>query len=258
MASRPSNLIIREAQSALDIEAAQALRYQVFYEEMGAIPSPEVRRLERDYDRFDDVCDHLLAIDPARSNGRPFVVGCYRLLRKSVAERHGGFYTADEFDISSLMDYPGEVVEVGRSCVHRDYRTRAVLQQLWGGIADYLKRYRIGVLFGCASFPGTDPEAVTEQLSYLHHFHLAPAGLRPRALDHRYVEMAKIEPTWLDERKAITALPPLIKGYVRLGGFVGDGAVIDYQFNTTDVCIIVQTEHISAKYHRHYRPSGTL
>lgn len=258
MASRPGNLIIREAQSALDVEAAQALRYQVFYEEMGAIPSPEARRLERDHDRFDDVCDHLLAIDPARSNGRPFVVGCYRLLRKSVAEGHGGFYTADEFDISSLMNYPGEVVEVGRSCVHRDYRTRAVLQQLWGGIADYLKRYRIGVLFGCASFPGTDPEAVTEQLSYLHHFHLAPAGLRPRALDHRYVEMAKIEPTWLDERKAITALPPLIKGYVRLGGFVGDGAVIDYQFNTTDVCIIVQTEHISAKYHRHYRPSGTL
>lgn len=258
MASRSARLIIREAQSPLEVEQAQALRYQVFYDEMGATPSPEARRSARDGDRFDGYCDHLIAIDPARSDGKPFVVGCYRLLRKSVACAHDGFYTADEYDISALEGHPGEVVEVGRSCVHRDYRTRGVMQQLWGGIADYLKRHDIGVLFGCASFPGTDPEAMTEALSYLHHFHLAPAELRPRALDHRYVDMAKIAPSWLDERKAITALPPLIKGYVRLGGHVGDGAVIDHQFNTTDVCIIVQTEHMAAKYHRHYRPSGTL
>ncbi|MGB0684541.1 MAG: GNAT family N-acetyltransferase [Magnetovibrionaceae bacterium] len=250
------NLIVRLAESPREVECAQALRYDVFYNEMKAAPTPEMRRLERDFDGFDDICDHLLVIDRERSNGVPFVVGCYRLMRRSVALQHGGFYSAQEFDISALEDHPGEIVELGRSCVHKDYRNRAVMNVLWGGLADYVFSHDIELMFGCASFPGTDPETISRGLSYLHHNHMAPEHLRPRAHDHMYVGMNGLEADDLNRRDALT-LPPLIKGYLRLGGFVGDGAVIDHQFNTTDVCVIVKTDLVAEKYLRHYSPSGT-
>lgn len=253
---RGGELEVRLAESDAEIDAAQALRYRVFYGELAATPSPEMSRRERDFDKFDDVCDHLLVIDRARSNGVPYVVGTYRLLRRSVARRTIGFYSAHEYDLSNLMEYPGEIVECGRSCVDEEYRSGAVMQILWRGIAAYLKAYKIQLLFGCASLPGTDTEKITPALSYLHHFHLAPSDLRPRALDHHYVDMDKIPPSGLNEREARSQLPPLIKGYVRLGGFVGDGAVVDHQFNTTDVCVIVPTNHITEKYDRHYGTSA--
>ncbi|MGB0671243.1 MAG: GNAT family N-acetyltransferase [Rhodospirillales bacterium] len=251
-----SNLIVRLAESPREVECAQALRYQVFYEEMNALPSPAMRRLGRDFDDFDDICDHLLVIDKERSNGVPFVVGCYRLMRRSVALENGGFYSAQEFDLSALMDQPGELVELGRSCVHKDYRNRAVMAVLWRGLAEYVHEHDIKLMFGCASFPGTDPEAIGQPLSYLHHNHMAPDGLRTRALDHHYVDMGRLNADHLDRRGALSDLPPLIKGYLRLGGFVGDGAVVDHQFNTTDVCIIVKTDLVAQKYLRHYLPSG--
>lgn len=250
-----SKLQVRLAETPLDLEAAQALRYRVFYEEMGAIPSAEIQLRRRDFDSFDAVCDHLLVIDPARSNGHPHVVGTYRLLRKSVAEWAGGFYSQQEFDIGPLIDHPGEIVELGRSCVDEEYRTRAVMQMLWGGLAAYIEAHDIRLMFGCASLPGTEPEAVRSALSYLHHFHLAPETLRPRALDARYVAMGVLPPADLDRLAVLAELPPLMKGYLRVGGFVGDGAVVDLQFNTTDVCIIVKTDSISAKYRRHYMDS---
>ncbi len=250
-------LTVRLAESPLEIEAAQQLRYNVFYEEMGAVPSLTARRTKSDADGFDGICDHLLVIDRARSNGKPFVVGTYRLLRRSVAETAGGFYSRHEYDLQSLMSYPGEIVELGRSCVHADYRTGAVMQLLWRGIAEYLDSHGIGMMFGCASFPGTDPDAIKSGLSYLHHYHLAPADIRPRALDDQYVCMEKVDPEGLDRRSALRELPPLIKGYLRLGGVVGEGAVIDQQFNTTDICVIVECNSITEKYLRHYKVSGT-
>lgn len=250
-----TKLQVRLAETPLDLEAAQALRYRVFYEEMGAIPTAEMRLRQRDFDSFDDLCDHLLVIDPERSNGHPHVVGTYRLLRKSVAMRAQGFYTQQEFDIGPLVDQPSEIVELGRSCVDRDYRTRAVMQILWGGLAAYIDDFDIALMFGCASLPGTEPLAVRSALSYLHHFHLAPETLRPRALDERYVAMGVLPPADLDRSAVLSELPPLMKGYLRVGGFVGDGAVVDLQFNTTDVCIIVKTDSISAKYRRHYMDS---
>lgn len=252
-----NNLIVRQASGADEVDVAQRLRYQVFYEEMGAAPSLTARRTQSDADEFDAHCDHLLVIDKERSNGLPFVVGTYRMLRRSAAAAAGGFYSRNEFDLSSLLAYPGEIVELGRSCVHKDYRSGAVMQLLWRGIADYLDQYDIDMMFGCASFPGTDPEAIQSGLSYLHHYHLAPADIRPRALDDHYVEMGKVAPDWLDRRSAMGELPPLIKGYLRVGGVVGEGAVIDRQFNTTDICVIVECTKITKRYHRHYRPSGT-
>lgn len=252
-----SNLLVRQAENSLEVEAAQRLRYQVFYEEMGAVPSLSARRTQSDADEFDTHCDHLLVIDTARSNGVPCVVGTYRMLRRSSAAKAGGFYSRNEFDLTSLLAYPGEIVELGRSCVHADYRSGAVMQMLWRGIADYLDAHDIKMMFGCASFPGTDPDAIKSGLSYLHHYHLAPADIRPRALEDQYVEMGKVAPHGLDRRSALSELPPLIKGYLRVGGVVGEGAVIDRQFNTTDICVIVECTKITERYHRHYRHSGT-
>ncbi len=254
---RARNLEIRLAETPEEIEAAQRLRYDVFYREMGAIPTVEAARHGRDADAFDDICDHLLVLNTDLSApGRPFVCGTYRLIRRSIAEAHGGFYSADEYDLGALLNNPGELVELGRSCVHEDYRTGAVMQLLWRGIAEYLNAYDIKIMFGCGSLHGTDIDELMPALSYLHHFHLAPSDLRPRAVEDRYVKIDRVPLTRLDQKAARAMLPPLIKGYMRLGGFIGDGAVIDHQFNTTDVCVIVPTDHITEKYHRHYKPCG--
>jgi putative hemolysin len=245
-------LQVRLAESAADIAAAQALRYRVFYETMGAHPLPGMTRLRRDSDPFDNICDHLLVLDHSRGDGAEAIVGTYRLIRREAARHCGQFYSAAEYDISRLVSYRGEILELGRSCVDPSYRTRPAMSLLWSGIAAYVFHYDIALMFGCASLPGTDPDALAAPLSYLHHHHLAPARLRPRAVNHRYVEMCRLAADAVDPARTLAGLPPLIKGYLRLGGFVGDGAVIDEQFNTTDVCVVVKTDLVAEKYSRHY------
>ena len=245
-------LQVRLAETSADIDAAQALRYRVFYETMGARPLPEMARLRRDSDPFDNICDHLLVLDHSRGTGAEAIVGTYRLIRREAAQRCGAFYSAAEYDIARLISYCGEILELGRSCVDIGYRTRPVMSLLWSGIAAYVFHHDIALMFGCASLPGTDPDALAAQLSYLHYHHMAPPRLRPRALDHRYVEMRRLEADRFDPVRTLGALPPLIKGYLRLGGFVGDGAVIDEQFNTIDVCVVVKTDLVAEKYSRHY------
>jgi len=249
---RSGALQVRLAETVGDIDAAQRLRYRVFYEEMGAKPSPEMARQTRDFDSFDTVCDHLLVVDHARGNGPQAVVGTYRLIRRPAAERHGGFYSAAEYDIGKIAAYPGEILELGRSCVDVSARNRPTMQLLWRGIAAYVFHYDIALMFGCASLPGIDPEALAVPLSYLYYHHLAPPALRPRALPERFVEMRRLDGAALDPARTLNELPPLIKGYLRLGGFIGDGAVIDHQFNTTDVCVVVKTDLVTDKYYRHY------
>ena len=245
-------LEVRLAMSPEDIDAVQALRYRIFYETMGARPSPGMARLKRDGDPFDEICDHLMVLDHARGEGADAVVGTYRLIRREAAVRCGRFYSAGEYDISRLAAYPGPILELGRSCVDPAYRARAVMPLLWSGIAAYVFHYDIELMFGCASLPGIDPEQLAAPLSYLFHHHLAPLELRARALPERYVDMRRLAPDSLDAERTRSQLPPLIKGYLRLGGFVGDGAVIDYQFNTTDVCVVVKTDLVAEKYSRHY------
>jgi L-ornithine Nalpha-acyltransferase len=249
---RSGSLEVRLAESAAEIDASQALRYRVFYEEMGAEPTPEMARRERDFDRFDEVADHLLVLDHTRGPGPEAVVGTYRLIRRSAAARAGRFYSAAEYDIATMVAYPGEILELGRSCVDVTARSRPAMQLLWRGIAAYVFHHEIDVMFGCASLPGTNPDALAVPLSYLHHHHLAPPALRPRALAQRYVDMCRLPAGAIHPTRSLAELPPLIKGYLRLGGFVGDGAVIDHQFNTTDISIVVKTELITDKYSRHY------
>ena len=246
------NFEVRLARTPAEIDAAQALRYRVFYEEMAAKPSPEMALERRDFDEFDRVCDHLLVLDRRRGDGPEGIVGTYRLIRRDAAARAGRFYSAAEYDIQKMIDYPAEVLELGRSCVAKDARNTATMQMLWRGIALYCYHYGIKAMFGCASFPGTDPAQHAQALSYLYHHHLAPPEIRARALAERFVDMNMMSPDSFDPRRAMARVPPLIKGYLRLGGFVGDGAVIDSEFNSTDVFIVVKTELVTEKYIRHY------
>ena len=249
---RAGDLGVRIAAGGAEVEAALRLRYRVFYEEMGATPTAAMRGARLDFDRFDEVADHLLVVDHAIGSGPEGVVGTYRLIRREAAAQAGGFYSAAEFDISALLDYSGRLLELGRSCIDEAHRGRAPMQLMWRGIAAYLQKHRIDLLFGCASLSGTDPDLVAAELTHLYRSHLAPPALRPRALSHRYVEMCRIDPHGFDGRQVMANLPPLVKGYLRLGGFVGDGAVIDHAFNTIDVAVVVKSDLIADKYYRHY------
>jgi putative hemolysin len=249
---RSGRLGVRVAVSPAEVEAGQRLRYRVFVDEMGAKPDETALRTGLDSDPFDAVADHLLVLDHDRGEGPASVVGTYRLIRREAAQKLGRFYSADEYEIGPLTSFPGEILELGRSCVASEYRTRGTLQLLWQGIAAYVAQHRIGLMFGCASLPGCDLDANAAVLSYLYQNHLAPEGLRPRAVASRLVPMNRLAPGSYDAKAALLALPPLIKGYLRLGGFVGDGAVLDEPFNTTDVCVIVKTDLITKKYSNHY------
>jgi putative hemolysin len=242
-------LTVRLAASADEIAAAQALRYQIFYEEMGARPSPAMAAARRDMDDYDQLCDHLLVID----NGgiTPRVVGTYRLLRQDVASTHRGFYSAGEYDLSALIAQAGpgrQLLELGRSCVAPDYRTSATISLLWRGIASYLTVHGIGHLFGCASLHGADPALHRESLAWLHHNHLAPPALRATALPPHRVPRDAVPAVGFDPRAAARALPPLVKGYLRVGAMVGDGGFLDHQFNTLDVFVVMPVERITSRY----------
>ena len=249
---RAGNIGVRVAKTEDEIDAAQRLRYRIFYDEMGAEPAAAARALQRDFDAFDAVADHLLVVDHASGPGPEGVVATYRLIQQDAAESIGRFYSDEEYDIATLVAFPGKLLELGRSCVAPDYRGRAVAQLLWRGIAAYVYRHQIDLMFGCASLPSTNPDDWAAELTYLYQHHLAPPAIRPRALPDRYVEMVRMDPEDLNNRRTLAGLPPLIKGYLRLGGFVGDGAVIDHAFNTTDVAVIVKTDLVTDKYYRHY------
>lgn len=245
------SLEVRLAQNEEELLMAQRLRYQIFCEEMGASANQEVRTQKRDFDQFDEACNHVLVFDHTRPEGEK-VVGTYRILARKNMEKVGNFYTETEYDVSRIKAVSGEVMELGRSCVEVPYRTRPVIQLLWKGIGAYVTARDIKIMFGCASFNGTDPKTHQLALAYLHHFHLAPEEIRPTALPEYYAKMDLMAKDAIDARSAINAMPPLIKGYLRLGGMVGEGAVIDYSYNTTDVCIVVKTETLTDKYAKRY------
>ncbi|MBJ3762860.1 GNAT family N-acetyltransferase [Maribius pontilimi] len=228
-----------------DLREAQRLRFDVFVDELGG-DGPLVdhhARLERD--AFDPHADHLILRDLNRPPGAQ-VVGAYRLLRGDAAERAGGFYSAREFDLARLQHSGRSLLELGRSCVHSDYRGGTAMLELWSGLADYVTRHGIELLFGVASFHGTDLDALAPPLSILHHRHLAPPDLRVRAAGPQAVAMDRVPVETLDRVAAMRAVPSLIKSYLRLGGFVGQGAWVDQAFRTTDVCLILDTARMSA------------
>lgn len=250
---------VRLARTPEEILAAQRLRYKVFYEEFGAKPTPEMKRERRDFDAYDDLTDHLIVVDENKLSPDAQIVGTYRLLRQSQLPANIPFYTSHEFNIEPLLRNGTNLLELGRSCVLPEYRTRPVLKLLWQGITAYLKNFRIDLLFGCASFSGVVVANITEQLSYLYHFHRTPDELCPTVLpgigiDMNLLSREKIEPR---SRRIFSSLPPLIKGYLRVGCTIGDGAYIDHQFNTIDVCIVLPSEQMTGKYLRHYERANS-
>ena len=259
---RVGNLEVRLARSNAEIRLAQRLRYQVFYEEMSAVPSRLAQFRRRDEDAYDALCDHLIVVDldqtaPNRKAGRltqPKIVGTYRILRQDIAERHRGFYTASEYDIAPLLAAKPRhrFMELGRSCVLAPYRNKRSVELLWHGLWTYVRENRIDVMIGCASFEGTDAQAHAMALSFLHHNALAPPEWRCRARDDLYVSMNRMPSASVQPKAALKGIPPLIKGYLRLGAYVGDGAVIDRQFGTTDILIILPVEKIDPRYFEHY------
>jgi putative hemolysin len=248
---RLGTLEVRLARTAADVRRAQRLRFDVFYKEMSAVPAAAVRLARRDIDPYDAVCDHLLVIDHAAGSS---VVGTYRLLRQEMAERQGGFYSAAEFDVAALLARHPEArfLELGRSCVLPAYRNKRTVELLWHGIWSYFLAHRLDVMIGCASLEGTDPDALALPLSFLHHFARAADPWCVEALPQRRVEMNRMPAAAIDRKAALHALPPLIKGYLRLGGRIGDGAVIDRQFGTTDVFIVLPVGAISTRYIGHF------
>lgn len=256
MSDKPINLeaiTVRLAQSPKEVEAVQRLRYKVFYEELAAIPSPEMEKSKRDINEFDDVADILIVLDNEIENPDERIVGTYRLLRQDIAEKYGHFYTSDEYDISALEKSGEKLLEVGRSCVLEPYRTRALIQKMWARIASYVAEHQVGLMFGCASFPGTDVSAIEKELSYLYHYHLADESQCPVVLPQHRVDMNLIPKEELDAKRVFSGLPPLIKGYLRLGASIGDGAFIDRQWNSVDVCIVMPTVQVTERYARHYQ-----
>ena len=248
-------LTLRLAESVADVHAAQRLRYRIFCEEMGGVANRDVQQQKRDFDRFDDACYHLLVLDNNRV-GDARVVGTYRILTRSNMPKVGSFYTETEYNIDKLKAFSGEIMELGRSCVEQQYRTRPVIQLLWQGIGAFIAAADIKLMFGCASFHGVNIREHIHAISYLCHYHLAPENVRPTALPEHYVSMNLMAKEDVVPRAAINALPPLIKGYIRLNGFVGDGAVLDYAYNTCDVSIVLRTDQMQARYADRYMPEA--
>lgn len=277
---RIGGLELRMAEKPKEVKKAQRLRYEVFYEEMSAEPDPLARVSRRDMDLFDAVCDHLIVTDHSvkaepslaatllkglqgfrveagaepKTKRKPPVVGTYRLLRQDVADRAFGFYSASEFNVGPLIErHRGlSFLELGRSCVAKPYRDKRTVELLWHGIWAYVLAHRCDIMIGCASLEGTDPEKLRLPLSYLHHFHSAPAEWAVSPLPGRRAAFDLLPREAVDARAALRTLPPLVKAYLRLGAYVGDGAVVDHEFGTTDVLIVLPRAAINPKYVDYY------
>ncbi|WP_170751227.1 GNAT family N-acetyltransferase [Ruegeria lacuscaerulensis] len=248
MSGTGPSFTVKLAETEAELRAAQRLRYDVFVRELGGGGEMVDHDAGLEQDRFDPYFDHMLAIDDQTGE----TVGVYRLLPGERAADLGQFYSEDEYDVSVLKDSGLKLLELGRSCLHPDYRGGTAMYHLWNGLAAYVNARQIEVLFGVASFHGTDVQALEQPLSMLHHNHLAPPDLRVRAQPDVFQPMDLVDVDALDRRAAMVQVPALIKAYLRLGGFVGEGAFIDHAFNTTDVCLILDTARMNERQRRIY------
>lgn len=245
MPEQAPNFVVKLADCEADLKAAQELRYDVFSRELGANGATVCHQRHCEQDRYDPYCDHLLLLDQTKLTKK--VVGVYRLLRESAAKRAGGFYSENEFDLSQLRKSGRNLLELGRTCLHPDYRGGAGMFHLWSALADYSEAHGSDLLFGTASFQGTNTELLAQPMSLLHHEFSAPQELSAHAHGSSAISMDILSPDKISRRSAMLAMPALIKGYLRLGGRVGQGAWIDHDFNTTDICLIMDARNMTAR-----------
>ena len=253
MTAQTPQFAVRLARDSADLRAAQRLRYEVFVAELGGDGALVDHSARLECDDLDPHFDHLLLIDTARDAAAlEHVVGVYRLLPGDRAAALGRFYCDEEYDLSPLRATGRRLLELGRSCVHRDYRGGTAMVLMWNALAEYVLERDIEILFGVASFHGTDPHALRMPLACLHHFHGAPEALRVRVRPEHFQTMDLMPAEAVDRRAALAAMPALIRAYLRLGGVVGEGAFVDHAFNTTDVCLVMDTAQMSARHRSYY------
>ena len=230
-----------------EVREAQRLRYRVFAQEMGAVLQvPAGTPPGHDVDRFDAFCEHLLvrAITDAESGTGP-VIGTYRVLPPAAARRAGGLYTETEFDLSPLASLRPRAIELGRTCVHPDWRSGGVITALWGELTRYMARHQYDTMIGCASVGMSDGGHLARQLWHqLSATHLAPAQWHVRPLVPLSLE-GPIAHTKAD-------IPPLIKGYLRCGAKVLGPPAIDLNFDTADLPCLMHIADLPARYRRHF------
>jgi putative hemolysin len=232
----------RLAQSDADHTAARRLRYDVFVTELGA-DGPDIDHKHRlETDAFDAFSGQLLLLDRMRPPDDQ-VVGVYRIMDGDAALRAGRFYTEAEFDLTALRATERRLLELGRSCLHPDYRGGTGLMHMWQGLACVVRAKKAEILFGVASFAGTATTALAQPLALLARDHLAPPDLRVTSLS----PLSNPAPDDINRVAAMKQVPSLIKAYLRLGGFVGDGAFVDHAFNTTDVCLILDLDRMNPR-----------
>lgn len=225
-----------------EVREAQALRYAVFSDEMGARLKSTIAYPKHDIDLFDDYCEHLIVRDLATEQ----VIGTYRLLTPVQAKRVGCFYTDTEFDLTRLRGLRGQMVELGRSCVHADFRHGGVIMSLGGGLFDFMQRNGFEIMFGCASIPmDKGPEAVASVWRQVSQTHMAPIQdqVMPRTpwpID-RFDSTLSVEP------------PAMLKGYLRLGAKVLGEPAWDPDFNTADLPIMMRMSNLPARYKKHFQ-----
>jgi len=239
------NFTIKIAESNFEIKKAQSLRYKIFFKEKKIKKKSFKFLLQRDYDFYDKISDHLIIIDNNREI-RDNVIGTYRLLRGNCAKLYRGFYTEQEFDISNLKKNfsSKDILELGRSCVHPQYRSGIILKLLWQGISNYIKMYKIKILMGCASFHGTNPSKFKDEFSLLYESYRLPEDYDVKSLQSNEISFNKN----INHSTTLNKLPPLIKGYLRAGGMVSENFYIDTEFETIDYCVIMLTEKIVSRY----------
>ena len=242
----------RLATTPEELRAAQTLRYEVFVEELGGDGAMVDHQARLEQDRFDPYFDHLILSDERRSGK---IIGVYRLLRQDQARRAGQFYSEDEYDLTLLKRSGRKLLELGRSCVAPEYRGGTAMFHLWQALAQYVQAHEIDIMFGVASFHGTDAQALAQPLSLLHYRHLAPKALRVRACAGQYQPLDLLDEAQIDRVAAMRQMPSLIKAYLRLGGYVGDGGFIDHRFNTLDICLIMDMAAMNKKQKSFYTQS---
>ncbi len=255
MAIKVRDYEVRLTRNKEERRQVRALRYDVFVEEEGAGATEEQKNLHEEYDAYDRFAEYMAVFH----NGK--IVGTYRIIDRNAAEKMGGFYTETEFNISKIKKYKGNIAEMSRACVAREYRDNAlVMRMLWAGLGEYVVRRKIGVLFGVASWVGKKPAASAQAISYLYYNHLSPIGLRANVIAENFADgvnpklarMNILPEVFVDTDDAVRQMTPLIKGYLRLGATFGKGVFIDAPFNSYDVFVMLQTKNIDAAYQKHF------
>lgn len=251
------NLTLKIAETQSEIEAAQHLRYLVFYEEMGAHPIKDMAALRRDYDEYDPFCEHLIVVDENLPVDQQ-VIGTYRmLLPEPVQQGKTNYYTETEFDLSRLKATGGRIMEISRSCIREDYRSKLAINLLWKGIAACVFKNNIDYLIGMSSFSGVDPMEHQTAISYLNHFHKAEDRLMPISLPEFRRNLERLPADSLNAKRIFADLPPLFKGYLRIGVTVSEDFSVDEQFNMIDMCVILDIANVADRYFSHYKRYDT-